>query len=55
MDNLIAFLSSFCSYLIVLVICIAIMVVGALLGIKLRRSKNTKEIVADGESVEAEN
>ena len=55
MNNLIAFLSSFCSYLLVFVICIAIIVVAVIVGIKLRKSKNIKEITVDGESVETEN
>jgi len=55
MDNLIAFLSSFCSYLLVFVICVAIIVVAVNVGIKLRKNKNSKELTVDGKSVETEN
>lgn len=54
MGNLAEFLRMFFSYGLVLIICVALMVGGAFLGIGLRKSKNQKENV-DGESVKAEN
>lgn len=55
MDNLIAFLSSFCSYGLVFIICVAIIVVAVLIGTNMAKAKNKKEIVTDGERSETEN
>ena len=55
MENLIAFLSSFVSYGLVFIICVAIIVVAVLIGIKARKAKNSKEINTDGINSETEN
>ena len=55
MDNFIAFISKFASYGLVFIICITVMVVGALIGINLRKSKNAKELVNNAEGSETEN
>lgn len=54
MENLAEFLRMFLSYGIVLIICVSLMCVGAIIGIKMRQSKNNKELV-NAESTENEN
>lgn len=43
MDNLILFLNSFLSYLLLFVICVAVIIVAVLIGVKLRRNKDAKD------------
>lgn len=46
MNNLILFLNSFLSYLLVFIVFAVLIVVAVLVGIKVRKSKNQKEEVA---------
>lgn len=46
MDNLILFLNSFMSYLLLFIICVAVIIVAVLIGIKLRKNKDAKEAVS---------
>ena len=43
MDNLVLFLNSFLSYLLLFVICVAVIIVAVLIGVKLRRNKDAKD------------
>lgn len=52
---MINFIRMFLSYGLVLVICTAIVVAAVLIGIKLRKIKNSKEIAENAESGETEN
>lgn len=56
MSNLVAFLNSFLSYLLLFGVFVVIAIVAVALGITLRKAKNTKaavEIAEDVETVEA--
>ena len=56
MSNLVAFLNSFLSYLLVFGVFVVIAIVAVAIGITLRKAKNTKaavEIAEDVETVEA--
>ncbi|MBQ8946792.1 MAG: hypothetical protein IJ058_08280 [Lachnospiraceae bacterium] len=43
MNNLILFLNSFLSYLLLFVICVAVIIIAVLLGIRLRKNKDARE------------
>lgn len=43
MANLVAFLNSFLSYLLLFAICVAVVIVAAMIGMALRRKKNAEE------------
>lgn len=43
MDNLILFLNSFMSYLLLFLICVAVIIIAVLIGIKLRKNKDAKD------------
>ena len=47
-----AFISSFCTYLLIMIILIAVALCGAKVGIMLRKNKNAKEASAATESSE---
>lgn len=57
MENLILFLNSFMSYLLLLIIMAALMLAGCFIGIKWRKSKDKKAAAecadAQGENVES--
>ena len=55
MSNLLSFLSYFQAYLVTVICCVAIMAVAIFIGIKLRKSKNAKELMLDAEGSETEN
>lgn len=44
MVKLIAFVNAFCSYLLVFVIFVALILAGVFIGIKLRKNKDAKQI-----------
>ncbi len=50
-----AFLSSFASYLITMIILIAVALLGGFIGVTLRKSKNSKEETAELSEVSSEN
>jgi len=52
MNNLILFINSFLSYLLVFVIAIAVIIVAILIGIKLRKNKDAK-IVSETEEADS--
>lgn len=47
MANLVAFLNSFLSYLLLFAVCVAVVIVAVMAGIKLRRKKNAEEALAE--------
>ncbi len=55
MSNLLSFLSYFQAYLVTVICCAAIMGVAIFIGIKLRKSKNNKELTIDAQGSETEN
>lgn len=55
MSNLAEFLRMFLSYGLVLIVCAAIMVAAIFIGIKLRKSKNSKEEAVNAIESETEN
>lgn len=55
MSNLIAFLNSFLSYLLVMVVVIIVCAIAGYIGITLRKKKNLTEDASDAQGVDAEN
>ena len=43
MANLVAFLNSFLSYLLLFGVCVAVVVIACVIGIRLRKNKDAKE------------
>ena len=54
MDNLIAFLRMFFSYLLVVAVAAAVIALAIFIGIRLRNSKKLKESVSDAEGSQTE-
>ncbi|MBP5415096.1 MAG: hypothetical protein ILN61_07655 [Lachnospiraceae bacterium] len=54
MENLISFIRMFLSYALVVVIAAAIIALAVFIGIKLRKSKNQKEMIQNAEGSQAE-
>ena len=52
MANLIAFINSFLSYLLLFGICVAVVIAACLIGVRLRRNKDAKEALKAGETIE---
>ncbi len=52
MDKLILFLNAFLSYFLVFVIIVALVMAAVFIGIRLRKSKNAKEALAEAAVIE---
>lgn len=52
MANLIAFINSFLSYLLLFGVCVAVVVIACLIGVRLRRNKDAKTAALEAEQTE---
>ena len=50
MDNLILFVNSFLSYLLVFIVAVAVIIVAVLIGVKLRKNKDSKAAVVESDN-----
>lgn len=54
MTNLILFVNSFLSYLLIFILIIALVIVACVIGVKWRKSKDAKAAAAESEAVQTE-
>lgn len=52
MENLVLFINSFLSYLLVFIVAVAVIIVAILIGVKLRKNKNAKDANTDNNEIE---
>lgn len=52
MANLIAFINSFLSYLLLFGVCVAVVIIACVIGVRLRRNKDAKEAALEAAATE---